>query len=177
MSRKKIEKGMAELIPIGDYDDQLDCILCQDDSLLDLYQINTRDLTSSNIEAIEADCFTWGKFYRLYAEDIKFVFLKFPCNTQSQQGYWLRRMEKNRNPLYADMLSQKYEDLVYREKHTSSMEFYLMIFAKDKEKLLDQRHQINALLQVGRHGLLSRLQKKKKLQILFKLGNKSSLIL
>ena len=97
MSRKKIEKSMAELIPIGDYDEQLDCILCQDGSLLDLYQINTRDLTSSNIEAIEADCFTWGKFYRLYAEDIKFVFLKFPCNTQSQQGYWLRRMEKNRN--------------------------------------------------------------------------------
>lgn len=173
--KKVKDADIADLLSIDDYIPNKDCFLRKDGTFLDMYQINTKDLTTSNVDDITMDCFKWTKFYRLYAPDIKFVFMKFPCNTSRQQQYWESRIERNKNPLFKDMLKQKYDELVYRAKHASSMEFYMFLFV-EPEKLDEARAQVNSTLQIGQHGLVKGISRQKKEKILFKLANKCSLI-
>lgn len=174
--KKLEERSITDLIPNIYYDEKNACFAKRAGRCFDFYQINTKDLTSGNTDEIEMDCYRWAKFYRMYEEDIKFIFMKFPCNTGMQQNYWKHLLEKNKNPLFEGLLKQKLSELEYRERHTSSMEFYMMVFAKNVEKLADLRNQIDAVLQIGQFGMVSEIREEKKNKILFKLANKSSLI-
>lgn len=78
LRKKEKEKDIKEEIPVDRYDDDQECFVYPDGSLMNFYQINTKDLVSSNVDDIEMDCFKWAKFYKTYGEDIQLVSLKFP---------------------------------------------------------------------------------------------------
>lgn len=173
--KKEKERDMIELIPIERYDDNLGCFVYQDGSLMNFYQVNTKDLVSSNVDDIEMDCFKWAKFYKTYGEDIQLVSLKFPCNTQCQQEYWQKKISNNRNPVFTPLLKTNLNELIYREKHTTSREFYLQVW-HTKENIQEHVAAIQSTLEIGRFGLVQEISKEKKQQALFKLNNKNSLI-
>lgn len=84
MNKKKLEKDIEDLIPIADYDEELDCFVNQDGTYMNLYQINSKDLVSSDVDDIEMDCFKWAKFHKTYYSDVQILTMKFPSNTQKQ---------------------------------------------------------------------------------------------
>lgn len=176
LRKKEKEKDIKEEIPVDRYDDDLECFVYPDGSLMNFYQINTKDLVSSNVDDIEMDCFKWAKFYKTYGEDIQLVSLKFPCNTQRQQEYWQRKLSNNRNPVFTPLLQTSLNELIYREKHTTSREFYLQVWDKNEEEMQEHRAVIQSTLEIGRFGLITEIPKEKKIQALFKLNNKNSLI-
>lgn len=160
-----------------DYDRRLDCFLLTDGSYMDLVQLRAKDLTSTNTDEIEMDCFKWAKYHKTDAADVKYIFSTFPCNTTRQQQYWQQKITKNKNPAFDGMLRTTYEELVYREKHAITKEYYMMVFAKNEDELKNSRRQMEAILQTGRFGLITFMEEKKKTQILYKLANKNVNIL
>ncbi|MEF9839446.1 MAG: hypothetical protein RR869_08730 [Lachnospiraceae bacterium] len=174
--KKKEDKNIVELLPIERYDHELDCFVYNDGSLMNLYQINSKDLVSSNVDDIEMDCFKWAKFHKTYGMDIQILTMKYPCNTQKQQEFWQKKMETNRNPVFVPMLKNSLNELVFREKNTTSREFYLQVFFSKPEERKEGIDALQSTLEIGRYGLIRELTKEKKLQVLFKLNNKNSLI-
>lgn len=171
-----MDKNIGKLLPIVEYEDDLKCYKYCDGSYMNLYQINSKDLVSSNMDDIEMDCFKWAKFYKSYGDDIQLITMKFPCNTKKQQAYWEKRMENNRNPLFTPLIQTSLNELVYREKHTTSREFYLQLFYKTEEELQERMSVLESTLEISRYGLICEIPKEKKTQVLFKLANKNSLI-
>lgn len=174
--KKNTIQHIKEDIPIVGYDTDIGCFLYQDGQLMDMYHICSKDMDNSDQSDIEMDCFKWAKFYKTYGKDIKIITLMFPCDTKEQQNYWKRRQEMNKNPEYVDMINRKLEELVWREKNTSTKEFYLMCFFDSIEDAKDSKKKINAIMGIGNMGLLEEMAFKKKELVLFKLANKTSLI-
>lgn len=174
---KKTEiRSIRENIPIIGYDKDIKCFISEDGSYLNIYQIQSKDLVSSDVDDIEMDCFKWAKFYKTYGMDVEIISLMFPCDTGAQQKYWKRRLESNQNPMFTKMINRKIEELVWREKHTASKEFYLVFFFPDKDAIAENVKTIESTLEIDGTGLIKTISDKKKELILFKLANKNSLI-
>lgn len=180
MKRKKEKeleiRDIIEDLPITGYDEKEECFGLVDGSLLDLYQIAPKDLVNSDVDEIEMDCFRWAKFYKTYGNDCTVISMKFPCETGQQQAYWKKRLRENLNPEYAPMLKRKIEELEWREKNIYTQEFFLMFFYESEEEKQELEKVIASTLEIGGLGLVEKISRKKKEQIVFKLANKNSLI-
>lgn len=174
--RKQELKHIKKAIPFVGYDEPESCLVCRDQSYVDIYRILPRDLVNSDTDEIEMDCFRWAKFYKTYGMDLEIATMMFPADTRVQQQYWQQIGEANRNPLYREMLQRKIEELRYREQQTARKEFFLLFFFESKERIGDCKKVIDSTLGIGRAGMVEEITKEKKLQILFKLGNKNSMI-
>ncbi|MFV0527184.1 MAG: hypothetical protein ACK5MN_00455 [Lachnospiraceae bacterium] len=176
MSNHIKERDIQKEIGIARYEEEIGCFKYSDAMLLDIYQVNTKDMVSGDVDDIEMDCYRWAKFYKTYEEDIKIISLNFPCNTAQSQEFWKKRLEQNKNPLFTEMLETKLQELIYREKHTTSREFYVMFWFKDEQERLDRIRQVESTLGIGTSRILRTLTQDKKEKVLFKLGNKNSII-
>lgn len=175
MKQKEIE-SIKKVIPFVGYDEETQCFVSQDGSYMNLYRIVPRDLVNSDVDEIEMDCFKWAKFYKTYGMDVGITTMMFPADTRIQQNYWRKKERTNQNPAYRDMLKRKVEELQYREKHTATKEFFLSFIFATREEICDAVKVIDSTLGIGVQGMLEEIEKEKKLQILFKLGNKNSMI-
>lgn len=175
MKKREAEHILKE-IPITGYDEETQCFACTGGLYFNLYRMIPKDLVNSDVDEIEMDCFKWAKFYKTYGQDTGITTMMFPCDTGEQQHYWRKRLEENKNPLYGDMIQKKIEELVYREKHSVTKEFFLFTFFRSRDEIPDAVRVMDSTLGIGQMGLLEEVQKAKKIQVLFKLGNKNSLI-
>ncbi len=183
--RKNTHKfsDIREDIPIREYDHKQNCFRCEDGKLINLYRIIPRDLVNSDVDEIEMDCFKWAKFYKTYGQDIEFISMMFPCNTQTQQEYWKRKLQNNKNPLYYNMIKRKLAELEYREKHAVAKQFFMKLFFSDENEMKESIKLADSILGIVQEGgkrtgmeILEEISPKKKKQVLYKLGNKSSRI-
>lgn len=176
LKKRKEDKNLFDEMPIEDYLDKEDVFLYKDGTYTDFFQINAKDLITSDTDEIEMDCFKWAKFFKTYASDIKIIALKYPCNTQKQQRYWNKKIEYNKNPVFKEMLIKKRDELIWREKHTATREFYLQVFTETLDEIKEARDYIDATLVLGQHGLVKIINKEKKVKVWFKLNNKNSML-
>lgn len=174
-------KDILEELPVTRYDEGTRCFACQGGGYLDIYRIIPRDLINLDADEIEMDCFRWAKFHKTYGEDVEIVTMLFPCDTGLQQKYWKRKRKENQNPVYDSMLERKISELRYRERHTSTKEFFMVLFYPSKEEMTDAINTVEGTLGIRKKenselGMLEELPKNKKKKVLFKLGNKNSMI-
>lgn len=180
--KKKELKHIKEELPNLKYDEKLKCFDYNDGSYMNIYRIVPRDLVNSDTDEIEMDCFQWAKFYKTYGLDIEIVSMLFPCDTGAQQRYWKKILKGNKNPFFEPMLQQKINELQYREKYASQKEFFMLYFFPSREEIEDAVKTLDSTLEIrrvngfGKMGMLEELTEKKKRQILFKMGNKNSMI-
>lgn len=172
----KIKKSIAELLPIYDFDNEHNCYKLKEDRYMDLLQINSKDLINSSADEVEYDCLKFAKMYKLYEDDIKIVTMNFPCDTKVQQKYMQHRIDRTANNVYKQFLQKKLDELVWLGKNNTTREFYYMIFADSLDALDKHRSTLKTVLHTGRDGLLIELPAKKKHQILYRLNNKTSLV-
>ena len=170
------DKEEKELIPVQYYDTKNQCFSLDDGSNMDLFKINTKDINSASDDEKAWDNMRFAKFYRTYGEDIKYITLNFPCDTKLQQEYWKHKIEITKNEKLRELQRQRLFQLEWLEKNNTSREFYLMYFGKDIETLHKNRMSILSVLSTGKDGLVEELQLEKKIQIFYKLANKSSQI-
>lgn len=166
------DRSVLDLIPIVDYKDN--CFLLESGEVFDIMQFTTRDFTSVSDDDIEYDNMTLVKFLRLYADDFKIVSLSFPTDTREQQQYLQHKISTNKNAVFNYYLNYKLEELHFIATHRTDFEFYLFVWAKNKEDLKDKYIIVQRSL--GSDGLIAELDEEKKYQILFKLTNKNASI-
>ena len=74
-SNKKVQiiNTAKEILEVAYYDDDMNCFVMNDESYMDLIQINTKDLVSSADYEVEYDIMKFTKLYKMYADDLKIV--------------------------------------------------------------------------------------------------------
>lgn len=143
--------------------------------VMDIYQIESRDIYSLNEDEAKRLIYEKTRFYRVFQSDFKFVSMNFPMNTGIQQQYLQRKIQTNQNPVYLPYLYKKVEELKFLEENRLNQEYYLFLFADSVAMLNDQKKTVKRMLQMALP--LKEISEGKKEQILSKLNNQSSKII
>lgn len=173
-SKGKVRQETEKLLPQRYYDKVNRSYVLKDGKYMDIYQIQSKDLTTASDDEVEYDNLKFCKFYRLYENDIKIVVMNFPCNTKEQQEYLTRQMNRTTNVVFKEFLKRQIAELIWIEKKTTTREYYMMFFAKSLDELEDTRRTIKTTLHTGRDGMIMEIPDEKKHQILYRMTNKCS---
>ena len=186
MIRKKKEKGSGkeeiiktnlEVLNIRGYDEELDAFYMADGSFLDLMEIVARDRQNLQDDAVRFDIITLTRFERLYAPDHKDIGLNFPINTSVQRRNLERKWRMTSDPVRKRWLEREIQELLTLEGNIDRKEFYRMYFGATREELIKNRTNILSWIGRGRRRIVKEIDKEKKIQIVRKLCNMSTLIL
>lgn len=172
---KTIDKAAREILPEIYYDRLNECFV-NENLVFDIIKICSKDLVNSSDDEIDFDQYRYTKLYKIYSDDLKIICMNFPCNTQKQQSYLKKKIEGTNNAKMKHWLQRRLDELEWLEKNRTTREYYYMIFSKNLEEHLSNKNNIFSALQSGRNGLCETISEEEKIQILFKLNNKSSLI-
>lgn len=169
----RLRGSISSLIPLSKYDESINAFVYQDGTLMDMLKIVSKDWNNKSQSDIEFELVKWAKFYRVYADDIKIITLNFKCNTKAQQKYLNHRIEQQRNVQLKTHLERKLREVEYLEENNTNREFYLLYFAESEENL--EKNKLNIMNVLG-PAMVSEMPVDKKIQILYKIGNKTSVI-
>lgn len=176
-NNNNIDKASREILPDIYYDRLNECFVNEKENLIfDIIKICSKDLVNSSDDEIDYDQYRYTKLYKIYSEDLKIICMNFPCNTQKQQSYLKKKIEKTNNAKMKHWLQRRLDELEWLEKNRTTREYYYMIFSQNLEEHLSNKNNIFSALQSGRNGLCETISEEEKIQILYKLNNKSSLI-
>lgn len=176
LKQPSVEREVEKLLPIRFYDTENECFVRENGTILDMLKINTKDLLNASEAEKNWDNMKFSKLYRTYSGDLKIVALNFPCNTSVQQEYWRNKLSKTANPVLKEMQRERLFQLEWLEKNSTTREFYLFYFSKDIEEHVKNRLSILSILATGVDGVVEEMSKEKKIQILYKMNNKSSYV-
>lgn len=167
---KEVLKSTKELLGFVDVDD--DDTIIMNNGYLDLLQIDSKDIYSLTEDETRLNIYNFIAFLRAYPYDFKIISMKFPVNTSVQQEFIKKKLKECDNELYYNSLVEELEQLVYLEETRQNREFYIMIFAKNKEEKETIKRTLfwNQNIAVQ----LIPLNLEKKLKILFKMNNPST---
>ena len=176
-NNNNIDKASREILPDIYYDRLNECFVNEKENLIfDIIKICSKDLVNSSDDEIDYDQYRYTKLYKIYSEDLKIICMNFPCNTQKQQSYLKKKIEKTNNAKMKHWLQRRLDELEWLEKNRTTREYYYMIFSQNLEEHLSNKNNIFSALQSGRNGLCETISEEEKIQILYKLNNKSSFI-
>lgn len=176
LKQPSVEKEIKNLLPIRFYDTENECFVMEKGTIMDMLKINTKDLLNASEAEKNWDNMKFSKLYRTYSGDLKIVALNFPCNTSVQQDYWRDKLAKTANPVLKEMQRERLFQLEWLEKNSTTREFYLFFFSKDIAEHVKNRLSILSILATGVDGVVEEMTKDKKIQILYKMNNKSSYV-
>ena len=129
-SKKSLKKTVAELIPIIDYDYRVEAYLMQDRTYMDILRVEAKDWNHLSKDDVNYEIGIWTRFYRIYTGDIKFITMRFRCNTIIQQEHLKYRKKLVKDDTIRKKLDYKIKELEELELNTYEREFYLMFFGK-----------------------------------------------
>ncbi len=176
-NNNNIDKASREILPDIYYDRLNECFVNEKENLIfDIIKICSKDLVNSSDDEIDYDQYRYTKLYKIYSEDLKIICMNFPCNTRKQQSYLKKKIEKTNNAKMKHWLQRRLDELEWLEKNRTTREYYYMIFSQNLEEHLSNKNNIFSTLQSGRNKLCETISEEEKIQILYKLNNKSSLI-
>lgn len=136
---------------------------------MDLYQIKTKDVHALSDSDIQRHIYSFISFLRAYSEDFKILSMNFPVNTTTQQMHIEKNLKVTTNPIAKKFLQRKLDELIFLEQNRFDKEFYIMIFASNKEEIEDRERVLYINQNVAFK--VEEIELEKKLKILFKLNN------
>ncbi|KIL77083.1 hypothetical protein [Bacillus badius] len=172
--KKKAEKVLRQtpsVLPFLKIDES--CITLKN-GVMDIFQINTKDLYSMSHEDLQYMLLLRTRFLRSYSADIKEVGLNFPSNTGEQKSYWMKKREKTTDPIRLRFIERKLFELDFLEKERTNREFFLFIYADTPQQLEERKKQ--AIRSMQHSFPLEKLSLDKKIDILFMLNNQNTKI-
>src|SRR5699024_3114760 len=102
----------------------------------------------------------------------KEVILNFPTNTELQRSYWLRKKQQATNTSRLKYIEQKLFEFEFLESERYNREFFMFVYADDKEEVMDRKHDCKQGMQ--NTFPLQEISMDKKEQILFLLNNQNT---
>lgn len=139
------------------------------DGVMDIFQVESKDLYSMNDDDINYLLMALGRFYRSYFNSIKIVAMNFPSNTSKQKEYWRKKREKTDDPIRLRFINRKLFELEFIEKERTNREFFLFVYADNEQQLEERKKQV--IRGMEQSFPLKELSIDKKKQVLFALNN------
>ena len=168
---KKIKKNIPDLSPLEDINDNN--AIRTKDGIIDIYQIPSFDISSMNIYEAKGGILAFTKLLKMYKSNLKIIAMNFPTNTQVQKDFIRRMINSCNDEVREEWLKKEYRRLEAIEVLRSDREYYCMIFAND-EKDFESKNEM--LLRCSKNLGLMRIDREKKLKIIYKLNNMNSKI-
>lgn len=170
------DKSITKLIPIVDYDEELNCYIYNDGTMMDLMQIKSQNLADLSNDEREFMNHKYSRWYKKYAPDIKLIMMNFPSDMNEQKNYWEKKLQNTKNEIFRNWQQKKLTELKWIEKNRTSREFYFMFWGDNREDFLKNRELHIESLGIGPLGYINYLSKEKKSSILFKFNNMCSIV-
>ena len=164
-------KQTSNILPFTQIHD--DYILLKD-GVMDIYQVQTKNIHALNDVDLNYLLLNRAQFLRSYFRSFKEVILNFPTNTELQRAYWLRKKQQATNTSRLKYIEQKLFEFEFLERERYNREFFMFVYAGDKEELMDRKNDCKQGMQ-NSFPLLE-ISKDKKEQILFLLNNQNTQI-
>ncbi len=167
--KPKLLKQTSAILPFVQIHD--DHILLKE-GVMDIFQVETKNIHALNDADLNYLLLNRAQFLRSYFRSFKEVILNFPTNTEVQRAYWLKKQQQAKNASRLKYIEQKLFEFEYLERERYNREFFMFIYADDKEELEDRKNDCMQGMQSSFP--LQRLSKNKKEQILFLLNNQNT---
>lgn len=164
---KKIRKTVLDIVPVRQYKN--DYFMLSDGTVMDIIQVMGKSYYNSTDADIAIQVDRLAYFFRVYKNDLKLVSLNYPTNTVTQQKFLNNMLSNPKLEPFYSLLMEKWNTLEYLEKHTTTREFFLFIYAENEEQ-----YSVLKTLLFSKSSLnLMSISKEKKENILFLLNNMS----
>src|SRR5699024_3789719 len=167
--KPKLLKQASDNLPYVQIHDEY--ILLKE-GVMDIFQVQTKNIHALNDADLNYLLLNRAQFLRSYFRSFKEVILNFPTNTEVQRAYWLKKQQQAKNPSRLKYIEQKLFEFECLERERYNREFFMFIYADDKEELEDRKSDCMQGMQSSFP--LQRLSKNKKEQILFLLNNQNT---
>lgn len=116
-NNNNIDKASREILPDIYYDRLNECFVNEKENLIfDIIKICSKDLVNSSDDEIDYDQYRYTKLYKIYSEDLKIICMNFPCNTQKQQSYLKKKIEKTNNAKMKHWLQRRLDELEWLKR-------------------------------------------------------------
>ncbi|WP_235817470.1 hypothetical protein [Gracilibacillus timonensis] len=167
--KPKLLKQTSDILPFVQIHD--DYILLKE-GVMDIFQVETKNIHALNDADLNYLLLNRAQFLRSYFRSFKEVILNFPTNTEVQRAYWVKKQQQAKNVSRLKYIEQKLFEFEYLERERYNREFFMFIYADDKEELEDRKNDCRQGMQSSFP--LRELPKNKKEQILFLLNNQNT---
>lgn len=167
--KKKVLSKTPAILPFLKIDENA---IFMKEGVMDILQIETKDLHSLNKDEMEFFLYSDSGFLRSYYPSIKMVALNFPVNNTRQLNYWKKKQGETEDPLKLRFIKRKIFELQFLEKERTNREFFLFIYAKNVQQLEERRSL--AIRNKKQSFPVKTLSIQKKEDILFILNNQNS---
>lgn len=147
----------------------------KDNTYLDILRIVTQDLENLSKEDFLITAGQIQKLMMMYSDDIKIIGINFPTNTKKQQRYFRHKINYEENPERKYIQTEKLRELEDIEKQSTDREYFLFIYGKNYDELLDNRSIVLSTLDGAAH-MVEEIQLYEKIQCLSKMTNKSTIM-
>jgi len=169
IKKEKMLRQTPEILPF--LQTHVDYILLKD-GVMDILQIQTKNIHALNDTDLNVLLMNRTRFLRSYFRSYKEVILNFPSNTEAQRTYWLKKRENTTSPIRLEYIDQKLVEFDFLERERSNREFFIFVYADDKQELTDRKN--DAIQGMQQAFPLTKLTRTKKEQILFLLNNQNT---
>jgi len=162
-------KQTSNILPFMQIHD--DYILLKE-GVMDIFQVQTKNIHALNDVDLNYLLLSRAQFLRSYFRSFKEVILNFPTNIEVQRTYWLKKKQQASNASRLNYIEQKLFEFEFLERERYNREFFMFVYADDKEELADRKHDCKQ----GMHNSfpLQEISRDKKEQILFLLNNQNT---
>ncbi|HLR67170.1 MAG TPA: hypothetical protein VK105_08560 [Virgibacillus sp.] len=167
--KETLLKQTSNILPFLQIHD--DHILLKD-GVMDIFQVQTKNIHALNDVDLNYLLLNQAQFLRSYFRSFKEVILNFPTNTEQQRAYWLKKKQQATNTSRLKYIEQKLFEFEFLESERYNREFFMFVYANDKEELIDRKNDCKQGMQ-NSFPLLE-ISKSKKEQILFLLNNQNT---
>lgn len=150
--------------------------ILKDGEQMEMMKIRSKDLNSLSEDEREYLTLKWTKIYKLHSQDIKIIFMNYPCNTTIQQEFLQRKIQNTNNEVYKKTLHTYLDELVWLQENDTTRNFYLLIFATSADEMDSSVRRWSENLGINKNGLLKKMEIKEKIEAWNNLLNKGILL-
>lgn len=142
------------------------------EGVMDIFQVQTKNIYALNDVDLNYLLLNRAQFLRSYFRSFKEVILNFPTNTEVQRAYWLKKKQQAKNASRLKYIEQKLFEFEFLESERYNREFFMFVYADDKEALANRKQDCKQGMQNSFP--LQEITRNKKEQILFLLNNQNT---
>lgn len=164
------------IVPHRHYDEEIDAFVLKDGSYIDFFEVIPKDRENQDPDELRFDALVMTRFYKLYSDDMKWISLNFPMNTQKQRAFKQRKFKETIDPVRRRWIERQIAEFERLDSNIGRREFFLSFSGENRDDFLRKRKKILGDLGTGKGRVIKEITKDKKIRITYKMLNMNTLV-
>ena len=131
--KKSMTKSILDIVSIREVTEK-GYFRMDDGKIMELLQIQTKDVINTSSDEIEYDCIKYAKFYRLYSDDLKIISLNYPCDYGQQKRFLEYKISTTKNSIYKKAIAKAYGRINLARKKQYSKRILFHVVCRNRKK-------------------------------------------